>query len=614
MAGKKLNPNSPAALGCLLLFALPFAGVGGFMGYRFVSSIVTWQSARGWSEAPARLTALELKRHRGNKGGVTHKVVAEYDYQFDGESYTGTRVGLFGGGDNVSNHNRRVYARLSPHFKRGQAVTAYVNPARPSQALLDREMRLGMLMFHLPFVILMGGFGIAAPAYALGGYLSRGTGRGAARRQPDEPWTQNRDWARGVARESTTKAAGWITIAILWNACCGAVLAVALAMDSPNPILLWVNVGLNVVGLGLAAHAARLVWRRWRFGRSTFEMASTPGVIGGQLAGVVHVRGSVPVENGVTARLVCLESRTTHRQGKTNTVQVTLWQDERHIAETLGHGGRRTAIPIRFTIPSVAKGADPDAERPVNWKLKLKSVGAGPDYHAEFDVPVYLTEDSQDGVVVDDTPLSPYEATPTLEALLAREGVRVPDRSDSQLTVVAPPLRSPVTALIVTLLTVVWYAIVAVLIWQGMWLIAGVMSVMGVVGLYATAECLLNGSRLSIMGDQWSATAGWWGVRKTRRFHSRDVRRISSDVVMTSSSSEGESTRWVRLVATLGDGHRQTVVASLKNPKAVKATTAELRRRAGLDQEEPAGKDRNKKPPAADEWGEVLDLPPDGDL
>lgn len=76
-------------LGCLILFALPFAaigmGVGAWMGW----TVIAHMKMRGWEEVPAKIVRADLKVSKGRKS-TTYEVTAEYAYEYGSKHYTGS--------------------------------------------------------------------------------------------------------------------------------------------------------------------------------------------------------------------------------------------------------------------------------------------------------------------------------------------------------------------------------------------------------------------------------------------------------------------------------------------------------------------------------------------
>ncbi|MCB1043362.1 MAG: DUF3592 domain-containing protein [Acidobacteria bacterium] len=141
-----------------MLFGMPFAAVGTFMLWLTIVTLADWRSAHSWPERQATLEAVNLEVHSGSDS-TTYSVTASYVYQYEGTSYTSDQVGLSSGSDNIGDYHQRVYDRLKSAYDRGEQVPCYVNPKNPSEAYLDLELRWGMILFFLVFVITFGGVG-----------------------------------------------------------------------------------------------------------------------------------------------------------------------------------------------------------------------------------------------------------------------------------------------------------------------------------------------------------------------------------------------------------------------------------------------------------------------
>ena len=142
----------------MVVFTLPFAAVGVGMGVWLAGTLATYFSARNWVETPARIVRTDLKVDAGNDA-VAYQVTAEYLYEYGGQKYTGDRVGLSNGADNIGPFQQDAYRELSNHKKSQRPFRCYVNPARPAQALLYRDLRWETVGLQAIFVLVFGGAG-----------------------------------------------------------------------------------------------------------------------------------------------------------------------------------------------------------------------------------------------------------------------------------------------------------------------------------------------------------------------------------------------------------------------------------------------------------------------
>src|SRR5262245_33524795 len=145
--------------GCLALFALPFAavGVGAFVWAAL--TLLDWQAARGWIQVPAQLISVELEESTDAEDTTTYRTTATYRYEYGGQAYTGNRVAIDTGSDNVGDFHQRLYYELHAAHERGATVTAYVDPEEPANAVLNRELRAGLLALKGVFALVFGGVG-----------------------------------------------------------------------------------------------------------------------------------------------------------------------------------------------------------------------------------------------------------------------------------------------------------------------------------------------------------------------------------------------------------------------------------------------------------------------
>ena len=82
---KPATPRKQTSPGCLMLFALPFAGVGVFMTLLIGRTLWHAREAAGWREVPAMIQSVES--HGSGENAVETR--ATYKYEVDGRTYTG---------------------------------------------------------------------------------------------------------------------------------------------------------------------------------------------------------------------------------------------------------------------------------------------------------------------------------------------------------------------------------------------------------------------------------------------------------------------------------------------------------------------------------------------
>ncbi len=220
----------------------------------------------------------------------------------------------------------------------------------------------------------------------------------------DQPWHQHQDWAVGRI-ESTSQvgpALALIAFALIWNSFVGAVIYVVLfepsTADRPPDQVLYPVLGLfALVGVGLAAGGLGMFARWKRFGKSILELKTRPGEIGGRLAGRVLARMRPAPSTEIDVALKCIERKTRRCQKRSETQETVLWQETHHLRgeqTDLAPQGS-VSIPVEFVIPPECQPTTAlGSEDGIYWRLDVHAKMPGPDYSAQFVVPVFVTEKS----------------------------------------------------------------------------------------------------------------------------------------------------------------------------------------------------------------------------
>lgn len=156
-----LTAKIGASAACLL-FAIGF-GAGGVVGIAGLTHHAAgWMTARSWQPIMAEVVRADLHTSRGRKS-TTYRVEAQYRYNVEGIDYSATRIG-YGDqmSDNIGSWHEDRYAELDGARRRGQRVLAWFNPNNPSESVIDRDPRWGMMLFLLPFASIFSAVSIGA--------------------------------------------------------------------------------------------------------------------------------------------------------------------------------------------------------------------------------------------------------------------------------------------------------------------------------------------------------------------------------------------------------------------------------------------------------------------
>jgi len=216
---------------------------------------------------------------------------------------------------------------------------------------------------------------------------------------PTQPWKWRGDWSEGIARGEAkhTMFFAW-GFSVLWN-----LISLPLLYFLPSEILEKENypalLGLlfPLVGVGLLVWAVRETIEWKKFGQSVFRMNSTPGVIGGELSGVIDVQAGFDPGQDFDLTLTSVNRVRTGSGKNSSTTETILWQDKQSGVKSLARPeAMGCGVAVQFSIPFESQetnSADPN--NLILWSLEAHAAVPGVDYHAQFEVPVFKTSASK---------------------------------------------------------------------------------------------------------------------------------------------------------------------------------------------------------------------------
>ena len=380
------------AAGCLALFALPFMVVGVGALYFALGDVASWLRMSRWEPVPAQLESLELAS-REAEHSTTYQVRATYRYAFAGREYRGDRVAIDRMADNIGSFQHNLYATLRD-AQRGGRVTAYVDPADPSSATLNRDLRGPLLGVEIVFALAFGGVGFALFFGSRVGAKKVAEKREREARYPGQPWRWRADWAAGeIGSSSRATAYGAAAFAALWD-----VIAI------PTGVFVWPELekgnyaalaGLlfPIAGAGLTIWAARAWLRAARVKGATLRLPRVPIALGGRLRGSIRLEGPAADASEFQIELSCVERH--HARGRNGESSERIaWQNRWTVPrERCEVAPTYASIPLDLSIPAEqpAATASDECDDAVVWQLDASAKCRGPDIWMRFELPVFDT-------------------------------------------------------------------------------------------------------------------------------------------------------------------------------------------------------------------------------
>ena len=115
------------------VFTLPM----GFLFTTFGRSVWNAWEARSWEEVPCVIASSQVDSSAGDL--EDYSIAVEYLYAYDGMQYRSDRYAFL----KEFSEDFAKKKKLSERLSAGTETTCYVNPDRPSEAVLVREIDLG---------------------------------------------------------------------------------------------------------------------------------------------------------------------------------------------------------------------------------------------------------------------------------------------------------------------------------------------------------------------------------------------------------------------------------------------------------------------------------------
>jgi hypothetical protein len=531
----------------MVLFALPFLGVGLFMGGLMAVTIFEWRAAQTWEEVPAKIMAAKLHQYTDSDNSTTYSVSAHYQYHYRGQDYDNRQVSFYSGADNIGTFYQDIYAELAHYRDSKTLFRAYVNPAEPQQAVLYRDLRPAMLIFYLLFALVFGGVGGGLLVYAWRSGNMQQQQQRLRDLYPNEAWRWREDWARGRIR-SHHQVFMWaiLIFAVIWNVLSWGMILLTLS----ELRLAWAQGQWDMLalllfpafGLVLAAWAGRSVLQWRKFGAAELVLKEIPGVVGGRLSATLHIPVKMRADKGFFLQLSCLRKQTQGSGKQRKTTTTVIWQDQMVLSPAqIQPAAGGMALPVLFYIPyDCAPSDDSNADDVIYWELRTYADVPGVDFSATFSVPVFKTARS-DSHPRQDVILSHADNWQT--ALMQEKILWTNDNGARVFFVRA---RHPGIAAGITLFFLIWTG-VCVLLWlDAPWLFAFIFSGFDLILLYFMLELWLKQSTVESNQNGLKLRSSWFGAGTTQHAKTSEVRDIHIEQAMQA----GERL-FFNLVATL---------------------------------------------------------------
>lgn len=140
------------AAGCLEPIAIFAYGVVGLLLLaQFGGEVVNYLGSTGWTQVSGTVVSNDVE-DVWDTTGDRYAAQVVYTYEVDGTTYEGDQLSLRG---TIYTGNQEDAERIVAPYPPGTAVTPYVNPADPTQAVLERDVPGAILGIVAAGVVLL---------------------------------------------------------------------------------------------------------------------------------------------------------------------------------------------------------------------------------------------------------------------------------------------------------------------------------------------------------------------------------------------------------------------------------------------------------------------------
>jgi len=378
--------SSQAPFSPVIFFAIfAIAGFGVTCGI-VIPGAMRYFSAKSWVETPATIIWSGLKSHSGGDD-TSYSADLFYRYQFQGREYRSNGYDIISSSSGGRDKKQKIVTLHPPE----SALTCYVNPQKPWQAIVKRDPGASALfaLFPLPFLAV----GIVGMIWALKKRRAEKARLidpiSGSQSQHTEPVT--RDLSDRILSAGKTR---WINlfaalfICAFWNGIVSVFVGIAWSAwrkGHPETFLMIFLIPFVLVGAVLFLVLAR---RLLMVFLARFELRLTPGTLkpGGTATLTWKRLGGFGQPKSIALRLSGSESATT-QNGKNSSTATSIFHDE--VLADIPLSSISANRPIAIKIPENAVPTFRGSSNKLVWTLRMDITLPGfPKITDEYEIDV----------------------------------------------------------------------------------------------------------------------------------------------------------------------------------------------------------------------------------
>lgn len=394
--------------------------------------MLNWQSV----QADVKNVDVSSYQSRNDNGSYTtmYSVDLSYSYSLGGKTYFGDRADIMGGSSsNSDEHYQRLY-KIKREASQNR-FRVWVNPDDHYESIYDRsvDVKITILMSLFSGVFMFIGGGIIAisrkeeaelPPHVLP--------------DPTKPWTTRAEWASDTIYSNAKSKVGLIKFfTILATMVFG---MISIAMMGTHPV---------ATGFAIAFLAPPFFLFRWykkkkaewdHFQKVPVHLSPYPGLIGGKVSGNILIPQAYTAGDQYTFTLKCTHHWVTRSGNERKHHSSLIWSEDFKPTPKAKVNG--TYLKFDMDVPADKPQSSVPDSNYHTWTLEIKSELKGINFHREYELPVFITEDSK--TVEDELEENPLTAAEKAE-IHARLNVNKPSSAPAQSETVAIPASGDLT-------------------------------------------------------------------------------------------------------------------------------------------------------------------------
>jgi hypothetical protein len=457
--------NTPKQLGsgCLSLFGLPFLAAGIFITYLYFSTVIQWWSGRNWVEVPCQIESVDIKA-----GDDSSRTVATFIYRYEGRDYIGDRVSFWGDADNIGSFQQDAFRELSEcHRRKGRKFRCFVDPARPSNAVIDRKLRWEIQAFMSVFALT---FPAVGAGLVVGGLLGIGVMNREARLREEsvmEPWKWRTAWTESTIPEDASIWKSGLYVYTIWSGLIIFPLFAAMLVDDAfGRGKSWLVLILPALWCLPAWFSLQRLRHRLAVGATRLDLATRPVSPGGPLQAQWLLVRPLPARAAVECTLCCEKSVTTKDSDSDSTVVEKVWSHRESVpADRLLRDLSGFRLPVSFAFPADAPESTHDLSVGPKFAWKLEFAVPNTAIRAKFLIPVFRPGTPPTARLVEPAPRMMDVVRGDLPELLEASRIQaIFSPAGLPQLIVCPPSRYLATILIMIVFNTIWTTLCVLII------------------------------------------------------------------------------------------------------------------------------------------------------